>query len=99
MITDAHFKVTCLVFSSSIQIERKVTLYPHQTLQDYYIVIDHERPYMPLSPSDIIPVLPEKGKMMQVLGDNEELWIAHVQSVNSGARTRQVYFYVSRSDD
>jgi hypothetical protein len=96
VITDAHFTATCLVS----QVQRKVMMYPHQTLEDYYIVIDHERPYMPLSPSDvIIPILPENREMVLVMGDNGELWTAHVQSVNNGARTCQVYFYVSKSNN
>lgn len=93
----AQVTVTCL----ASHIVRKVMLFPHQTLNDHFIVIDYDRERVPLSPEDVIvPVYLEKGDMVTVRGDSDELWLAHIQVVNREAKTCNVYFYVpSESDD
>lgn len=91
-----QMRVTCL----ASHILRKVMLFPHQTLSDCHIVIDYDRERVPLSPHDvIIPVYPNKGDMMTVRGDNDEIWLAHVQAVNKVAKTCNVYFCVPVEED
>ena len=80
------------------QLKRKVMLYPHEEAEKY-ILIDHQRPAIPLSPSDIlIPQYPEPDDMIAVQGDGD-IWLAHVQSVNTSAQTCQVYFYIKDVND
>ena len=75
-------------------------LFPHQTLDDHFVVIDYDRECVPLSPEDVIvPVCPEKGDMVTVRGDSDELWLAHIQLVNKVTKTCNVYFYVPSEDD
>lgn len=70
-------------------------LFPHQTLNDHFIVIDHDRKRVPLSLEDVIvPVYPNKGDMVTVRGDGDELWLAHIQAVSKEAKTSNVYFYM-----
>ena len=56
-----HVMTTCL----ASHIVRKVILFPHQTLNDHFIVIDDDWERVPLSPEDVIvPVFPNKGDMV-----------------------------------
>ena len=49
----------------------------------HFIVIDHQRLYSPLCPADVaIPLYLETGDVIKVRGDNDEVWIAHILSVN-----------------
>ena len=77
---------------------RKVMLYPDPENIDVlnrYVVIDFQRPDLPLSPQDIIiPVYPLKGDMVRVNGDSGDIWQAHVLAVDDRARTCKVHFYV-----
>ena len=60
-----------------------------------YVVIDFQRPQIPLEPNDvIIPAYPLAGDMVLIQGDDEDLWHAHVVSVNYENRCCQVVFYV-----
>lgn len=96
IIMSTETTILCL----ASQIVRKVMLYPCESQPNYYIVIDYERPHIPLSPSDIIvPILPQIDEMLYVMGDNEELWLGHVQSVQTGTKTCQVYFYTSEDNN
>ena len=55
---------------------------------------------MPLSPEDdIVPVFPNKGDMVTLRGDSDELWLAHIQTVNKEAKTCNVYFYMPFEGD
>ena len=77
---------------------RKVILYPDPDNLDsptYYVVVDLERPHIPLEQSDvIIPAYPLAGDMVLVQGGNDELWHAHVISVDHRNEYCQVIFYV-----
>ena len=91
-----HVMTTCL----ASHIVRKVMLFPHQTLNDHFIVIDHDRERVPLSPEDVIvPVYPNKGDMVTVRGDGDELWLAHIQTVSKEAKICNVYFYMPVEGD
>ena len=54
-----------------------------------------------LSTSDVIvPTYPEVGDMLEVYGDDDEVWYAHVISVDTASTTCRVKFYINtRSDD
>jgi len=44
-----------------------------------FVVIDHLRPKPPISLDDIVvPVYPEVGDILNIRGDTDEIWIAHV---------------------
>ena len=77
---------------------RKLILYPDPDNLDFpscYVVIDFERPQVPLEQNDIIiPAYPLAGDMVLVQGDNDDLWHAHIISVNYRSRHCQVAFYV-----
>lgn len=78
---------------------RKLMLYPEE-ITDSFIVIDYERPSLPLCIQDIlVPQYPESNDMVSVSGENEETWLAHVQSTNTSSRWCQVYFYVPDKDN
>ena len=71
VVKDTDNNAICL----ASQIQRKVMLYPHQILQNCFILIDHNRPRIPLTASDVIvPVYPKKGDMIKVSGDDNEVW-------------------------
>ena len=68
-------------------------LYPHQLLHDCFIPIDYNQPRIPLTASDVIvPVYPKKGDMIKVSGSSNEVWLAHVQTINETLRTCRVHF-------
>ena len=80
-------------------IKRKIMLFPeHENLEDpkCFIVIDYQRPSIPISVNDIIiPFFPIAGDMIKVKGTLEEdIWLAHVQNVHIGDHTCKVHFYV-----
>lgn len=80
---------------SASQIERKIMLYPHQTIPNKFIVMDYDRKDIPLSPVNIIvPMLPEKDNMVKVRGDNDDIWLAYVHDVDERSKTCRVHFYV-----
>ena len=80
------------------QIQRKLMLYRDVT-EGHFIVIDHQRPCSPLSPTDVaIPLYLETGDVIKVRGDNDEIWIAHIQSVNASTQSCQVHFYVENGN-
>ena len=60
-----------------------------------YVVIDFERPQISLEQNDvIIPAYPLAGDMVLVQGDSDNLWHAHIISVNYRSSHCQVTFYV-----
>ena len=78
-------------------------LYPDpEHLQDpyCYIVIDYQRPVLPLCSSDVlVPHYPEVGEMVHVKGINgNELYLAAIHSVDYNAATCYVYFYERDAD-
>ena len=64
-------------------IKRKIMLFPErENLEDpkRFIVIDYQRPSIPISVNDIIiPFFPTAGDMIKVKGTLEEdIWLAHM---------------------
>ena len=87
-----------MIFSPCKSIVRKVMLFPDPDhLHDpyMYVVIDHQRPFIPLNKEAVIvPHFPEAGDMVYVRGTiGNEVYFAHIQSVNKNSNTCQVYFY------
>ena len=84
------------VFPSS-SILRNVMLYSNfeNASSTSFVVIDHLRPKLPISIDDIIVlVYPEKGDMLNIKGDTDEVWFAHVLSIDERAKTCRVQFNV-----
>ena len=87
-----------MIFSPCKCIVRKVMLFPDPDhLHDpyMYVVIDHQRPFISLNKEAVIvPHFPEAGDMVYVRGTiGNEVYFAHIQSVNKNSNTCQVYFY------
>jgi len=81
-------------------IMRKIMLYSNEDQPDCFVVVDYERPQLPLSPQDVIvPQYPEPGDMVSVNGGDEDVWLAHVQTTNFHAHWCQVCFYVPDEDN
>lgn len=60
-----------------------------------YVVVDFNRPFPPFKVKDIIvPLYPEAGDMVHVLGEGEEIWYAKVLSTDTKEHTCQIHFYV-----
>ena len=52
-----------------------------------------------MSATDVaIPLYLETGDVIKVRGDNDEIWIAHIQSVNASTQYCQVHFYVENGN-
>lgn len=82
-----------IIFLDS-QVKRKVMLYPNE--DNTFIVIDYQRPHIPLSLQDVaIPQYPEAGDLVTVSGDSGDTWFALIHSVNPSTKTCQVYFYIA----
>ena len=60
-------------------------LYPHQIHPNCLILIDRNRPSIPPTTSDVVPVFPKKHAMIMVRGDDDE-WLAHIQIVDTRLR-------------
>lgn len=89
-----------IIFAPAISILRKLILYlADESNTPYkYVVIDYLRPNMGISAEDVIvPIYPEVGDMLKVCGSNNEVWYAHVRTVDNHAKTCQVHFYVEDS--
>ena len=92
VVADVQVHLIC----SASQIERKVMLYPHQTISNHFIVMDYNREEIPLFPVDIlVPIFPEKNDMVKVRGDDDDdVWLAHVHNVDERSKTCRVHFYI-----
>ena len=62
-------------------------LYPRQILENCFILIDYNRPHIPLTAYVIVPVHPKKGDMVKVNGTDNEVWLAHVQTMDERLKT------------
>ena len=64
---------------------RKVMLYPNSVgTPESFVLIDHLRPTPPICADDVIVlVYPEEGDMLNVRGETDEIWFAHVLSDES----------------
>ena len=79
-----------MIFSPCKSIVRKFMLFPDPDhLHDpyVYVVIDHQRPFIPLNKEAVIVLhFPEAGGMVYVRGTIEnEVYFAHIQSVNKNS--------------
>ena len=87
------------VLSYASKISRKVMLYPFpidSASPTHFVVLDFNRPELPISSSDVIvPVYPEVGDMLEVCGDDDEVWYARVISVDIASATCRVRFYTN----
>jgi len=83
-----HFvqKPTETIFLRLNEIKRKVMLYPNNE-EENFVVLDYSRPTTPYIP--IVPCFPEKGDVVQVLGEEEE-WFGQVTSVSERNKLAQV---------
>jgi len=83
---------------SSCNVLRKLMLYPDPENIDSpscYVVIDYLRPKLPITLDEvIIPVYPKQGDMVNVRGDNDDLWFAHVLLSDDRSKACKVHFYV-----
>ena len=78
---------------------RKVMLYPHSEPRKF-IVIEYQRPEVNLICSEVlIPQYPEVGDMVLINGEDDNVWLAHVCSVNRATKTCQVFFYIPHRSD
>ena len=96
-----HTSNTVLVYASKIL--RKVMLYPDPSNIDHpsnFVVVDFNKPELLVSTGDVIvPIYPKVGDMLEVSGENDEVWHAHVISVDNTSKTCRVRFYTNSSSD
>lgn len=74
------------IFLRLNEINRKVMLYPNHE-EENFLVLDYSRPTSPCTP--IVPCFPEKGDVVQVLGEEEE-WFGQVTSVSEKKKLAKV---------
>jgi len=92
------------VHAYASQLLRKVMLYPNPTVDsmdsaESFVVIDYSRPNLPLCEEDIIvPIFPQVGDMLEIAGDNDEVWFAHVISVENTSKTFKARFYTNSDE-
>lgn len=92
------------VTAPAVDILRKVMLFPDPagSLDDpnAYVVVDYLRSHVPLTARDVvIPYWPEKGEMVLVDGDGEEVWLGHVQKVDTRNKLCHLHFYIKTRQD
>ena len=92
-----------VIITLASNILRKIMLYPDPdniASPSCYVVIDFLRPHLPLCANDIIvPIYPISGDMIRVRGDDDDVWLAHVLSVDDKSRTCQIHFFVEDADN
>ena len=80
------------------KILRKVMLYPNPenlSSPTSYVILDYYRPRLPFDLQDtVVPVYPETNDMVQVCGNNDELWLGYVNSVDRLTETCNMNFYI-----
>ena len=77
-------------------IVHKVMLYPVDDDSTKHVVIDYQWTFteMQRTLDDVlVPVYPTVGDMVQVCGENDEIWYGHVLEVNEDTRVCQVHLY------
>ena len=84
-------------------IVRKVMLYPADDMdlpsKTKYVLVDFLRPNLGLEVKDVVvPVYPEVGDMIKVCGSNNEVWYAHVRTVDARSKTCKINFYIEDSN-
>lgn len=85
---------------SSCSILQKAMLFPDPDNPDSasFILIDFSRPKPPIITTDVIvPAYPEKGNMVNVQGENDDLWFAHVLSCDRRSQTSWLHFYIEEN--
>jgi len=76
---------------------RKVMIYQINHLSSNYAVIDFLRPLsdFPITLQNVVvPVYPVTGDMVQICGENDDIWYGHILSVDERTKQCQVHFYV-----
>ena len=70
-------------------------LYPVDDDSTKHVVIDYQRTFTEMQRTFdvLVPVYPTVGDMVQVCGENDEIWYGHVLEVNEDTRVCQVHFY------
>lgn len=74
----------------------KVMLYPLNDDPAKYLVIDHQRPFAEIQftvTDVIVPLYPAVGDMVQICGEDDDIWYGHILEVNEDTRICQVHFY------
>ena len=88
---------TAKVFSSG-KILRKLMLFPDPDSSTSFVACDFMKPKPPLMLEDIIvPVHPKLNDTVNVRGNDDEVWFAHVLSVDLSAKTCRIHFYIEDS--
>uniref|UniRef100_A0A1X7U041 Uncharacterized protein n=1 Tax=Amphimedon queenslandica TaxID=400682 RepID=A0A1X7U041_AMPQE len=81
---------------------RKVMLFPDQEnlkSPTQFVIIDFERDKIPLTSKNvIIPFYPESNDMVEVYGEDGDIWLAQVQSVDIRNKTCRVHFFVPQQN-
>lgn len=73
---------------------RKVILIPTPTVQQEFLVVDCDRPVLPLTYEDIdVPVYPEAGDFVKIIVGDASEWYAHIEKVNQNLRNVIVLYY------
>jgi len=90
-----------IVHACASQLLRKIILYPDPTENttnsaESFVVIDYSRPNLPLCEEDIlVPIFPQVGDMLEIAGDNDEVWLALAISVDTTSKTFRARFYTN----
>lgn len=77
---------------------RKVILFPNKFVNNTstsYIVIDYQRCEPPVETySMVVPFFPRVNDMVEIQGDDDEVWLGHIQRVLPANQTVKVIYYV-----
>ena len=58
--------------------------------------MDFKRPALSVRSSDVlVPIHPKVNDMLEVAGNEDEVWFGHVMTVDVASRTCQIRFYIS----
>lgn len=77
----------------SIDVLRKVILYPDQSIPHQFVLIDFDMPSLPPQKQIVVvPFYPKKHDMVLILGDNYVQWIAKIISVQEDDKMVGLYF-------
>ena len=87
------------MFLEATSILRKVVLIPTPTVQQEFLVIDYDRPALPITHKDIdVPVYPEVGDFVKIVSDDASGWYAYVEKVDQNLRQVVVFYYERKED-
>ena len=90
----------CLCLSETIQmvntidVLRKVILYPDQSIPHQFVLIDFDMPSLPPQKQCfVVPFYPKKNDMVLILGENDVQWIAKIISVQQDDKRVGLHFF------